>query len=50
MYFQGIDMFCMLADHNEDLPPILNGKKWLSYKLSSSEWKIIELVQDCLKV
>ena len=50
IYFQGIDVFCMLADDNEDLPPISNGKKWASYKLSSLEWKIIELAQDCLKV
>ena len=43
-------MFCMLADNNEALPPLSNGKKWISYKLSSSEWKIIDLAQDCLKV
>ena len=40
----------MLADENEALPPLSNGKKWLDYKLSSSEWKIIDLTQDCLKV
>ena len=50
IYFKGIDMFCMLADNNKALPPLLNGKKWVSYKLSSSGWKIIDLIQDCLKV
>ena len=49
-YFEGIDVFCMLADDNEALPPLSNGKKWLDYKLSSLKWKIIELAQDCLKV
>ena len=43
-------MFCMLADDNKALPPLPNEKKWLSYKLFSSKWKIIDLAQDCLKV
>ena len=29
IYFQGIDLFCMLSDDNEDLPPLSNGKKWV---------------------
>ena len=50
IYFEGVNMFCMLTDDNKALPPLLNGKKWLTYKLSSSEWKIIDLTQNCLKV
>ena len=49
-YFEGIDVFCMLAGDNEALLPLSNGKRWLDYKLSSLEWKIIDLAQDCLKV
>ena len=45
-----INDFCVLADNDHDLPPLLCGKQWADYRLSPSEWKIIELAQDCLQV
>jgi hypothetical protein len=48
--FQGIDRFCRLADEEEDLPPLANGKKWANYLLSGPEWDIIRLAHDCLGV
>jgi hypothetical protein len=47
---QAIDDFCVLADNDRDLPPLLRGKKWADYRLSRAEWQIIELAQDCLRV
>ena len=46
---QAINYFCMTADANEDLPP-LKKKSWLDYHLSQSEWKLIKLINHCLKV
>jgi hypothetical protein len=39
----------MAADTNDDLPP-LDGKAWLDYRLNASEWRLIQMVHDCLKV
>ena len=47
---QAIDDFCVLADNDRDLPPLSHGREWADYRLSPSEWKIIELAQDCLRV
>jgi hypothetical protein len=44
-----IDYFCLTADSNEKLPP-LQKKLWSDYKLSPSEWKLVRLVHNCLKV
>ncbi|KAN0105155.1 hypothetical protein V8E52_011317 [Russula decolorans] len=46
----GIDCFCHLADEEEDLPPLTNGKKWANYLLSGPEWDIIRLAHDCLEI
>ena len=50
MIFQAIDRFCRLADNDEELPPLANGKKWANYLLTGPEWDIIKLAQDCLVV
>ena len=47
---QAIDVFCVLADDNSDIPPLSHGKKWSNYKLTNPEWRIIKLAYDCLKV
>ena len=47
---QGIDRFCRLANEEDDLPPLANGKKWANYLLSGLEWDIIKLAHDCLEV
>ena len=47
---QAIDYFCMTADANEDLPPLTKKKSWQDYHLSQSEWKLIKLMNHCLKV
>ena len=44
-----IDYFCLTADSNDDLPP-LQKKSWSDYRLSTSEWKLVKLVHNCLKV
>lgn len=47
---QAIDIFCVLADENEDIPPLANGKKWSIYKLARAEWQLIQLAYSCLSV
>jgi hypothetical protein len=44
-----VNYFCLTADSNENLPPLKN-KKWSDYHLSPSEWKLVKLVHNCLKV
>ena len=39
----------MTADTNEDLPP-LKKRTWLDYHPSQTEWKLIKLINHCLKV
>ncbi len=46
---QAIESFCLAADTNDDLPSLKN-KTWMDYRLSSSEWKLIQLVHNCLEV
>src|SRR5712691_6371946 len=46
---QAIESFCLAADTNDDLPSLTN-KTWMDYRLSASEWKLIQLVHNCLKV
>ena len=46
---KAIDYFCLAADTNEDLPPLIN-KVWADYRLTPSEWKLVKLVHHCLKV
>ncbi|KIL54112.1 hypothetical protein M378DRAFT_182656 [Amanita muscaria Koide BX008] len=45
-----IDRFCILADNEDDLPPLSNGKKWLGYKMSHPEWQIIKLAHRSLEI
>ncbi|KAM6498413.1 Ribonuclease H-like domain containing protein [Amanita muscaria] len=47
---KAIDYFCILADENDTIPPLSGGKKWSDYKLSSPEWQIIKLAQNCLQI
>ena len=47
--YEAIDNFCLTADSNDDLPP-LKDKSWVDYWLTTSEWNLIRLVHDCLKV
>ena len=49
LYQKAIDYFCIAADANEDLPP-LKKKKWEDYRITASEWKLIKLIHNCLKV
>ena len=49
MIYQAIESFCLAADTNDDLTPLKN-KTWIDYCLSSLEWKLIQLIYDCLKV
>jgi hypothetical protein len=46
---QGCDTFCLMANTNEDLPHLKN-KTWIDYQLSTTEWRLIKQVHDCLKV
>jgi hypothetical protein len=39
-----------VADDEDDLPPLADGKKWANYLLSGPEWDIIKLAHDCLAV
>ena len=47
---QAIDIFCVLADENEDIPPLANGKNWSNSKLAGAEWQLIQLAYNCLAV
>ncbi|KAM6491480.1 hypothetical protein JOM56_013049 [Amanita muscaria] len=47
---KAIDRFCRLADNEDELPHLSNGRQWANYKLSASEWEIIRLAQDCLEI
>ena len=47
---QAIDIFCVLADENEDIPPLANGKNWSNFKLAGAEWQLIQLAYNCLVV
>ncbi|KAJ3492900.1 hypothetical protein NLJ89_g11143 [Agrocybe chaxingu] len=46
----GADAFCGLADSKSSIPPLTKGKKWKDYLLTESEWTIVQLAYDCLKV
>ena len=50
LHSQAIDIFCVLADENEDIPPLANSKKWSNYKLAGAEWQLIQLAYSCLLV
>ena len=47
---QAIDIFCVLADENEDIPPLANSKNWSNFKLAGAEWQLIQLAYNCLAV
>ena len=47
---QAINIFCVLADENEDIPPLANGKNWSNFKLAGAEWQLIQLAYNCLAV
>lgn len=47
---KAIDSFCDLADSEESLPPLRSKKKWSNFKLQPSEWHLIGLARDVLKV
>ena len=47
---QAINIFFVLADENEDIPPIANSEKWSNYKLTGVEWQLIQLAHNCLSV
>ena len=49
-HLQAIDIFCVLADENEDIPPLVNGKNWSNFKLAGAEWLLIQLAYNCLVV
>ena len=50
LHSQAIDIFCVLADENEDILPLANSKKWSNYKLAGAEWQFIQLAYSCLSV
>ena len=45
-----LSIFCVLADENEDIPPLANGKNWSNFKLAGAEWQLIQLAYNCLVV
>ncbi|KAM6492668.1 hypothetical protein JOM56_012392 [Amanita muscaria] len=47
---KAIDLFCYLADDNQNIPPLRKPKKWIDFKLAAEEWRIIERSYACLKV
>lgn len=49
MMAKPIDVFCLTAGSNENLPPLKN-KAWSDYHLTAQEWKLVKLVHNCLKV
>jgi hypothetical protein len=48
--FQALDIFCYLADENDDVPNLEGGKKYSYYKLSNEEWNVIRLCCNALEV
>ena len=49
-HLQAINIFCVLADENEDIPPLANSKNWSNFKLAGAEWQLIQLAYNCLVV
>ncbi|PPR02389.1 hypothetical protein CVT24_002051 [Panaeolus cyanescens] len=45
-----INHFTSLADDNEDLPKLRNGKKWRNFKMTGDEWNIITLAYNVLAI
>ncbi|PPR06396.1 hypothetical protein CVT24_002491 [Panaeolus cyanescens] len=43
-----INHFTNLADDNEDLPKLRNGKKWRNFKMTGDEWNIISLAYNAV--